>query len=375
MILQLKKQYWTYYLWSFGFILVFFIAEILNHRFWLNDFKVYYLSSFDFLEGKSIYENTYGLGSGWFKYSPFFAMLFSIFTLMSYKVASLVFYWIIGVSILVFLPLIGEKSKGERHLMWVLPIVFLFIADHLVRELHLGNVNMILLSLSFLLFALHQKGNSWIGCFVFTLIIVLKPYFMLLGLYFLLKKEWKWIGVTAFFTLVFLLLPSLVVGFTENIDLLKGWGRAMSNHNAEITSYNYLSGTIEKYFSVHISIFVFIGLFELTYLVLFIKKFLKDDYLSFFLLIAIIPNLVLTDTEHFLYSIPLLIYFFKNIEVKLELISVIGLIGCVLYGLNWGFFWGSKTGDVVTSGIIGIGNLLLIVSVLMMASKQQQISK
>ncbi len=373
MIIQIEKKYWPYYLWSLGFVALFFTAEMVNNRFWLNDFKVYFLSSTDFIAGENIYEHPYGLGSGWFKYSPFFAMIFSVFTLFFYTTAAIIFYWIIGLAIVLFLPLIArEVEEKPKKLLWILPVVFLFIADHLVRELHLGNVNFILLVLSFLVYKSYEQKKVWLGSILFAVVIVLKPYFMLLGLFFLLNKEWKWILQTALIVLICLLLPTVFVGFEGNMDLLKGWKDAMLNHNEEITSYNYLSGTIEKHFGIHISIFIFIFLFVGLYIGLFYKGLKENKFLAFFVLIAIIPNLVLTDTEHFLYSIPLIIYLIPNVQQKIQLNTVIGLIGCVLYGLNWGFVWGANTGEMVTSGIIGLGNLLLIIGVLFLSFSKQK---
>lgn len=376
MIIQMDRKYWPYYLWSFGFVLLFFIAEMVNDRFWLNDFKVYFLSSKDFLAGESMYEHPYGLGSGYFKYSPFFAMLFSVFTVFYYKTAAVIFYWFIGGAIFFFLPLIGrEVEEKPKRLMWILPFVFLFIADHLVRELHLGNVNFILLALTFLVYKCYQLKKIWLGSTLFAIIIVLKPYFMLLGLFFLLNKEWKWIIQTGIMVLICLLLPSLFVGFNANFELLQGWKEAMMSHNEEITSHNYLSGTLEKHFGIKISIFVFIFLFVAIYVALFFKGLKENSLTSFFLLIAIIPNLVLTDTEHFLYSIPLIVYLISHVKVKVNSIALIGLTGCVLYGLNWGFVWGGKTGEIVTSGIIGLGNLLIITSVVLLVFKSIKTGK
>jgi hypothetical protein len=360
-----KKTYLPYYIVSVVFVTLFFIAEIINDRFWLNDFRVYYFSSLDFVQGDPIYSMSYGLGSGWFKYSPFFAMVFSFFTLFSYKIASIIFYWIISVLIIVFLPkLYEEMVKGKKNTLIILGVSFVFIADHLVRELHLGNVNFLLLVLVLFVFKLFRLQKNIFASALFAVVILLKPYFMLIGLFFLLKKEFNFLILTGAFTIMYLLLPSLFVGFESNNELLLDWVEAMKSHNSEITSFNYLSGSFKLHFGIDLSILVFILLFVAVYIYMFFDFLKRNEELAFFLLIAIIPNLVLTDTEHFLYSIPIILFFLGNIDFKTKIHwpVFVGIIGLCLYGLNWGFIWGDNTGFIVTSGIIGLGNLLIIVA-------------
>lgn len=370
-----KKDYLLYYLLVSGFVSLFFIAELVNNRFWLNDFKVYYYASSDFINGYSMYEHTYGLGSGWFKYSPFFALVFSFFTLFYYHFASILFYWIISLSILIYLPKFQDLINiNSRYNNILLILLFVFIADHLVRELHLGNVNFILLILAYGVYQSFKEGKTILPAVLFAIIVLLKPYFLILGLFFLLHKSYKIIVYSAVLIGILALLPSVFIGFNSNLSLLKEWGVAMSNHNQEITSYNYLAGTIKLYFGLDISIFVFIGLFSVVYVVSFFKFLQENTFISFFILLAVVPNLVLTDTEHFLYSIPLILYFLNQLRGKVSLINVLGFGGLILYGLNWGFVWGSKVGEMKISGLIGLGNLVLISVIMIIVYRETQLS-
>ena len=84
---------------------------------------------------------------------------------------------------------------------------------------------------------------------------------------------------------------------------------------------------------------------------------------EFFLLLALVPSLTLTDSEHFLLALPLisfLIYSMINKKVSTLLVVFI-MLGLLLYGGNIHDLLGSKlSGWVEAMGFLGIGNLLLI---------------
>src|SRR5438046_538911 len=92
------------------FILLFcladYIIESINGRLWMNDFRVYYSAAAELLNGHDIYGKAYGLGSGYFKYSPFVALVFIPFAVLPYSVAkTILFLFTTAAAVFVFCQL------------------------------------------------------------------------------------------------------------------------------------------------------------------------------------------------------------------------------------------------------------------------------
>src|SRR5689334_6280905 len=80
-----------------------FTIENINHRFWLNDFKVYYGAAQSLMAGTPLYGVLYALGSGYYKYSPFTAMMVIPFALFPYSVASVLQYFFLATVIILMI--------------------------------------------------------------------------------------------------------------------------------------------------------------------------------------------------------------------------------------------------------------------------------
>src|ERR1051326_2627320 len=81
-------------------LLGFFIAEKINHRFWLNDFRVYYDAFNAFMKGSQLYGVNFSLGSGNYKYSPFSLLLFAPFSFFSFDIAAILYYFFLSTFII-----------------------------------------------------------------------------------------------------------------------------------------------------------------------------------------------------------------------------------------------------------------------------------
>ena len=83
--------------------------------------------------------------------------------------------------------------------------------------------------------------------------------------------------------------------------------------------------------------------------------------LAFFGLIAFIPNITVTDSEHFLFCLPLvcfIICLFPKLPSWLKIVSIAALCA---YGCNWHDLWGNRvSGALEGAGVLGIGNLAII---------------
>ena len=180
--LSLKgKIPWIFIIVALLFCSTNIVIEMINERFWLNDFQVYYSASANFVSGENPYGEAFGLSSGFFKYSPFTLLIFSPYTLFSFENSKIIHFVLISLATLMsILSIYGllknhalkDKAIKPRTFMFVL---LLIAVVHLSREFHLGNINMILILL--FLFSIHCviKEKRIPAAITLSLIFLLKP--------------------------------------------------------------------------------------------------------------------------------------------------------------------------------------------------------
>ncbi len=374
----------VFVLFSLSFFILIFILENINGRFWLNDFKVYYFAAESLLEGKPVYGTVFGLDTGYYKYSPFVLLVFAPFCLFSFYTAAVIQFVLIAVSaitaFLVIQSILSEylfDSAAEKKNALLFSAT-LCIIGQLFRELHMGNVNMLIVLLlsSGLLFSL--KNRFVIAGVCIGIAIMIKPYFLLLMLPLLLHKKIKTMISVVCTMIVAVIVPLLLLGFSKGMRLHQNWVASMIHHNAYITSNQNIQSMINYYISSSIpnAVQYYIILAMLAAYVCFFlynrklaKKSLMEDRImnasfitGYFVLFAIIPNLLLTDTEHFIFSLPLIIFLLNYLSVKKDYVAICAFIVVIL-------FYSGGSPDIVGSamynkldrmGGIGISNLLLI---------------
>jgi hypothetical protein len=382
MIVDKLRPYLPFIMFATVLLAAIFTIEKINGRFWLNDFKVYYSAAQSLLNGEQVYGTPFGLDTGFYKYSPFVAMLFVPYTFFPYEIAIIIHFLILSaatiLSIIILGKLIGRyfqpvKTKTENLLM---SLALVCILLHLVRELHLGNINMLLLLLasSGLIFSVQSK-DIFSGICV-GLAIIIKPYFLVLVLPFLAAGRWRAlisIGATA---AVSFLIPMLALGYTRNILLYDQWMDSMREHSTYLSSNHTIQSLLNNYFGVQTGKFFFYFLIATIFSgYFFLYFFLRNREESsvqfyfisgYFCLLGLIPNLVITDTEHFLLSLPLIIILLCYVSEKKKPWLIAAFIILV-------FFYEGNSTDLLgknlsqrfeEAGLLGISNLIIIGAVL-----------
>ena len=365
------------------FFALFYAVENNNDSFLLNDFKVYYSASEALIEDGKPYGVAYGLSSGYFKYSPITLFLFSPYTLFSFEAAKTIHFIVIALfSTGVFFLILnlcsayfGQKVKKRSGFLCLL---LLLSAVHLTRELHLGNINMLLLFFFLTAIYLLHEGKHYQSAFFWTLVIFLKPYFLILLLPVFIAKNWRLMLTIVGYSVLFLLLPALFIGFDENLSLLADWLITMRDHTAGGFSEHTFSSIFTSYTGVKLpgaAQYVFIALTGIIYLVIrsgaFTAKQIytrKTQLFDFFILIALVPNLVITDSQHFLFSLPLIGLILSYIKLDMRWYYI------AAFTVLW-FFYGANSNDLLgnplsdkfdTFSTIGVANLGLIVMLILM---------
>lgn len=217
-LLKKRKLEIIFYLISALFILG-FLYNSFNK---MNDFKVTHRSAVRVLEKEEIYnlEDGHYL----YKYSPFFALLFSFLGLFPFFYAKL--FWIFLMGLTFFgLTKIGKylvlRHRSPPPFFYLLS--FLLVAKFILRELELGQTDFLQLFFIFLFLFFLDKNKNILCGFFFGLSIMIKLTPLIFIPYLFYRKRFSVIFSVFFFTLVFFFLPAIFFGFNNNLILLKKW--------------------------------------------------------------------------------------------------------------------------------------------------------
>lgn len=363
----------------FGFCGLMMLIEVLNERFLLNDFKVYYEASSAFLKGEAPYGQAFGLSSGFFKYSPATLLLYLPYTLCSFETAKFIHFGLMAcMGYLVFMLCLRLRDLYRSDLNKPTPLVFLsllllFSVVHLTRELHMGNINLGLILLSLLALHFTIQSRPLPAAFLLAVLFLLKPYFALLILPMLIARQWRLLITSLLAIGLISLLPALFVGFDQNLDLHAQWLAIMQGHNTGMYSEHTLSSIVYSYSGVRLGTswqLLFIGATGTIYLLVRYPYFIgKRQYTpshliaDVFVLMALIPNLVITDSQHFLFSIPLIGLILVHLAAQRSLWRItLFVILLFFYGANSNDLLGNPLSDLFDRfSTIGVANLGLVI--------------
>ncbi|MBK8497834.1 MAG: DUF2029 domain-containing protein [Flavobacteriales bacterium] len=366
-------------------------AELINGRFWLNDFRVYYDAANALLNGEPLYGVPHGLSSGYFKYAPFMAMLYVPLALLPYTIAAGVQYALIACAFigsiliadrLVRTHVLGGKTSGYTPLF----VTSLVVVVHLHRELHLGNINVLLLWL--LLAGLDRllSGRAGSAGLFIGLAMLAKPHFVVLLPLLLVRGHARAIAWAFGTAIAGLLLPVLFLGHSASMALYLEWFDEMAKHNASLiytggdaynsvdTVYSFVHRAILKYFVAvpsTIEALATLGCIATTIGAIVIWNLKRERGLGgaprhtvfeYFLLLALVPSITLTDTNHFLFSMPLVMLLMHHLAPRADAkwLVAAALPFLLAYGGNWSDALGDLSDRMVHYGVLGIANLGLI---------------
>ena len=96
--------------------------------------------------------------------------------------------------------------------------------------------------------------------------------------------------------------------------------------------------------------------------------------------VAFIPNFFVTDTQHFLLSVPLLLFLLHELILRKSVIAwIVFVLAFGLFSLNSNDLLGSRLSDFMyTKGMLGLGNLLFIglyIVVIITSNKSDRVSR
>lgn len=346
----------------------------------MGDFKVYYGAANAIASGKQLYGVLFSPGSGYYKYSPLVAFAFYPLSVLPYYTACLVNYLLISAAIIltgIFVLRIFNTyifNNAVKSPSAILSLAVLCITIHLIRELGLGNMNMILLLLLCLSLYSILHGRFILAGIPLAIVLITKPFFVIVLIPLILRRHFKTVFTTGAISALCAVLPALLVGLGADINLHNQWLNTMLIHANGFPSPNTLDALIRNNLHLNSSDalqYVILLVVLLAYVVYIRRNILLESesglnqspnlIMEWFGIIAIIPCLFRTDTEHFLMSLPLiifmLIYLFNNKNVWLSVVFVVLIL---LYTGNSSDLLGrSLSYKMYDVGILGISNILL----------------
>ncbi len=366
------------------------IINNINHRFFVSDFKVFYYAAKDLMAGGKVYFIAFGEDSGFYKYSPLTLLYFLPFTLLSLQAAAVIHICILSFAywytyLLTRKLLVRNFFTGHiSHEGWLLSLAVICTMIFLVKELYLGNINILLIMLSLLALKSFLKGNPLVSGILLGLVILTKPFYLVLLLPLLFRKEIRSMAVVVLTMLAGLLIPFLFFGFERNFYLTVDWIKTMLVHNAAYPSMNSMDYLLHYYLFPGLTgptelVIIFISLCLLAWFILKnfrsekkgeVQKFLpKQNFtMEWFLILALLPNIFKTDTEHFLASAPVFTFIIYFIAVKRKRWLIPLMVILV-------FFYGGNSQDLLgadfsyklfSMGLIGLSNLLIVLLALIL---------
>ncbi|HEY0977238.1 MAG TPA: glycosyltransferase family 87 protein [Flavobacteriales bacterium] len=355
------------------------VLEMVNGRFWLSDLKVYYLAAEALRNGTPVYGVAFGEDTGLYKYAPSVLHFFLPYTLLPFPAAALVHYVLMGLAlsaIFILLERILQRHVGHGKLPRVVlraVLGLLCIVVLLVRELHLGNINLGLILLVLLATEAVLAGRSFRAGMLLGIACFVKPYLLLLCIPMVVRVEVRaWLGGLLAFAGA-LCLPLLYPGPTAWLGLHLNWIASMMGHSLVLESpdtfrymlINLLGRPLPQQVTLAFILAAAIGLAIWTY-----RNRRMDDartlefdrIAELWIPFALVPNLVVTDQEHFMFSLPMIMlvmaYLFRYRDRVTLLLFVIGLLA---YSTRSSDLWGVELeNQLVWWGVLGSGNIILL---------------
>ena len=281
------------------FCVAFFIVQNINHRFWMHDYEVYYSAANSLLHGEKVYGVSYGLSSGFYKYSPFALLIFAPFSLLPFYAAKVLHFIILSVAITSVIILSAKIVKLHffpdsklANLNLLLFLIFLPILPNVYTELHLGNINSILLLIFIIALRYLLKGKELKAGLLLALGILIKPHFIIFLPLLLFRKKFKCLFYTVAGIISGLILPAVFTGIKYNIELHRQWLTTMQLHNnslidGQYTIFSWLYRSVGHFFfsdTIHYDKafgIIIISLIAIAFLMLLILSFEKRTDIPF----------------------------------------------------------------------------------------------
>jgi len=250
------------------------------------DFQVYHHTALKFLAHQDIYfRDTQAVTP--FKYSPFFAFCFAPIGVLPIKAAATLFFTLNIILTIILFRLACEVTGSRRHwFLFVLGALFLSRFVFLVWDSGQVTILMGVLILAGLI-SLSKGKNASAGALLAASILIKYTPALFLP-YLIIRKQFKAVGWTMVFIVIWLMVPALVVGIHKEFEYLSAW--IPSIMGTSLDTWSYIVPKNQSLISMAIRLFSESGFaINVTHLTFEQGKNLGYAFAAFLYTLALIP--------------------------------------------------------------------------------------
>ncbi len=359
-------------------------AELINGRLDMVDLEVYYTAADRLTDGGELYRTAEDdpYEHYVYKYAPPAALLFIPFLPMGLTISKFA-YWlfltlILGMLLLKLKTVYLGKSYTGSLANYSLILSTAVIGTHFFRELHLGQVNLLLLGMYVFALVMLRSGKSMGFGALIAISIFIKPFgFIFIPLIIIMGKYRELFYFLGFSLLMFFLPVLFYSDSSSYFSLFSSWfnelGIELGNKQELASAGNHSIFSILYRFTPvgmidlngtgrYIYQFIVLSLMAVLFLWFYIKSKASDKTIQLYIvLIAIIPLLAFTSYNAFIFTLPLVVYLmfkFKDLNIYFKILFILSclLIGGNIYDLvgreRFDFFWGVSVFSWGTLGLL-----------------------
>jgi hypothetical protein len=192
------------------------------------DYQVFHLAGERFLSGEMLYRAADGHYQ--FKYMPFSAAYFMLFSLLPLVWGKFAWFIAMVVSSTIILCASFKLSRNRDQLwLWIVLPTLLVMLRFYYRELELGQSNVVMFALLMLMVHFLLVHRDKTAGLMLGIAVTLKPYAIIFLPYLLLKRRWQAVGVFFVYLSLALCLPVLGYDWQGNLGLLNHWLISLSH--------------------------------------------------------------------------------------------------------------------------------------------------
>ena len=380
------------YIWIIFLVLVSagsLSAELINGRMEMADLEVYYTAAERLVSGGELYRTVEDdpYEHYVYKYSPPAAILFVPFIPLGLTLSKYLYWFLLTLilgAVLYKLKRIFPGSEPINSRITASFILGIVIAGtHFFRELHLGQVNLLLLGLYVYALTLLDRHKAVGFGALIAISIFIKPFGLIfIPLLFIMGrfKELLYFGI--FTTLMFFAPMVFYSDPGAYFGLFSSWFQELSIELADkqelVSAGNHTIFSILARYTplalIHMTgagqlIYQLLTLLIIALILLwfYLKSAVSDRAVRLYIiLIAMIPLLAFTSYNAFIFTLPLVVYLLFKFREMALFFKIVFIISCLLIGGNiydivgrdlFDFFWSIS---VFSWGTIGLLFVMLI---------------
>lgn len=192
-----------------------------------NNYVIFKQSFFHLIEGKDLYAQFVEEQGDLFKYSPSFALIFGILSILP-DVLGLSLWNILNAVVLFcsvcYLPRIDIRTKG---------LILVFMLVEMLTSLQNEQSNALIAGLLIFSFGFLERGKYWLATLCVVSTIFIKVFgIVALALFLLYPNKLKLAYTTAFWIVFFTVLPLVVIDIDQFVFLYKSWANLLQNDHS-----------------------------------------------------------------------------------------------------------------------------------------------